>query len=238
MILFLLKLIVAHILGDFLFQPEKWVKDKELKMAKSPYMYYHILVHAILLAGVLMLNLDYWLGYLTIVVSHFIFDLLKVIFKKRFSARLLFVVDQLAHIVVILLVTNVYFPLNAFDVAGVTMVSLLKYVIVGLLLTSVSSVIMKVFMSKWVADVASQQSLKSAGSYIGLLERLLVFVFVINGRWEGVGFLLAAKSIFRFGDLSNAKDRKLTEYVLIGSLLSFTIAVIISLFYLFLSLHT
>ncbi|VTP98075.1 Uncharacterised protein [Sphingobacterium daejeonense] len=31
---------------------------------------------------------------------------------------------------------------------------------------------------------------------------------------EGVGFLLAAKSIFRFGDLTNAKDTKFTEYVL------------------------
>jgi hypothetical protein len=34
---------------------------------------------------------------------------------------------------------------------------------------------------------------------------------------------LAAKSIFRFGDF---KDRKLTEYVLIGNLLSFGMAMI------------
>ena len=46
--------------------------------------------------------------------------------------------------------------------------------------------------------------------------------------WEGIGFLLAAKSVFRFGDLNNSKDRNLTEYVLIGTLLSFGIAIIIA----------
>ncbi|TVR27761.1 MAG: DUF3307 domain-containing protein, partial [Balneolaceae bacterium] len=36
---------------------------------------------------------------------------------------------------------------------------------------------------------------------------------------------LAAKSIFRFGDLTRSKDRKLTEYILVGTLLSFLIAI-------------
>jgi hypothetical protein len=40
-----------------------------------------------------------------------------------------------------------------------------------------------------------------------------------------IGFLLAAKSVFRFGDLTRAKNRKLTEYILIGTLLSFLIAI-------------
>jgi hypothetical protein len=49
------------------------------------------------------------------------------------------------------------------------------------------------------------------------------------GHFDAIGFLLAAKSIFRFGDLKEAKDRKLTEYVLIGTLLSFGIALLIGL---------
>jgi hypothetical protein len=40
---------------------------------------------------------------------------------------------------------------------------------------------------------------------------------------------LAAKSIFRFGDLKESKDRKLTEYVLIGTLLSFGIAIAVGM---------
>ncbi len=51
------------------------------------------------------------------------------------------------------------------------------------------------------------------------------------------GFLIAAKSIFRFGDLSKAKDRKLTEYILIGTLLSFGIAIACGVAYNYLSMH-
>ena len=39
--------------------------------------------------------------------------------------------------------------------------------------------------------------------------------------------LLAAKSVFRFGELSKAQDIKTTEYVLIGTLASFTVAILV-----------
>jgi len=48
----------------------------------------------------------------------------------------------------------------------------------------------------------------------------------VTGHWEAIGFLIAAKSVFRFGDLKESKERKLTEYILIGTLLSFGIAMI------------
>lgn len=50
--------------------------------------------------------------------------------------------------------------------------------------------------------------------------------FVLIGSIEGVGFLLAAKSVFRFGELNKAKEIRTTEYVLIGTLASFTIAIL------------
>ena len=43
-----------------------------------------------------------------------------------------------------------------------------------------------------------------------------------------MGFLLAAKSVFRFGDLNKAKEIKITEYVLLGTLASFTIALLVA----------
>lgn len=64
------------------------------------------------------------------------------------------------------------------------------------------------------------------GKYIGILERLFVFIFVVTNHWEAIGFLLAAKSIFRFGDLRDSKDIQLTEYVLIGTLISFGLALL------------
>jgi hypothetical protein len=44
-----------------------------------------------------------------------------------------------------------------------------------------------------------------------------------------VGFLIAAKSVFRFGDLKESKDRKLTEYILVGTLVSFGLAIFTAL---------
>jgi len=49
---------------------------------------------------------------------------------------------------------------------------------------------------------------------------------VVSGHWEAIGFLVAAKSVFRFGDLKDSGNRKLTEYILIGTLLSFGIAIV------------
>lgn len=71
-----------------------------------------------------------------------------------------------------------------------------------------------------LSTLEDEQGLQRAGFHIGLLERLLVVGFVWLDLPAGVGFLLAAKSIFRFGDLQRAQSRALTEYVLTGTLLS------------------
>jgi len=55
------------------------------------------------------------------------------------------------------------------------------------------------------------------------LERMLVLLFVFLCQIEAIGFLLAAKSILRFKDTATAK----TEYVLVGTLLSYGIAILI-----------
>jgi len=58
---------------------------------------------------------------------------------------------------------------------------------------------------------------------IGYLERVLILTFTLVGSYAAVGFVLAAKSIFRFGELNKSNDRSMTEYVLIGSLVSVVI---------------
>jgi len=102
-----------------------------------------------------------------------------------------------------------------------------------LLLTKVSSIIIKQFITQWQPENKNENdaSLAKAGRYIGILERLFVFVFVVTNHWEAIGFLIAAKSVFRFGDLTSSKDRKLTEYILIGTLLSFGLAILIGILY-------
>ena len=65
--------------------------------------------------------------------------------------------------------------------------------------------------------------------YIGYLERIMIVSFILGGWMEGIGYLLAAKSVFRFGELRNNKELMHTEYILLGTFLSFTIAVVVGL---------
>jgi hypothetical protein len=70
----------------------------------------------------------------------------------------------------------------------------------------------------------ANQSLPGAGRVIGLLERGLIFALVLFGQPQGVGLLIAAKSILRFGAVKD--DRRMSEYVIIGTLASFGWALI------------
>ena len=86
-------------------------------------------------------------------------------------------------------------------------------------------------VGRWENDPNLQEeaakSLAGAGAMIGVLERLFVFTFMIMGKLEGVGFVLAAKSVFRIGDLKDAEHRKRAEYVFIGTLASFGLAMML-----------
>jgi hypothetical protein len=58
------------------------------------------------------------------------------------------------------------------------------------------------------------------GRVIGYLERGLITLFVLVGYPAGIGFLIAAKSVFRFGELTDSNRRWQAEYIIIGTLLS------------------
>ncbi len=68
----------------------------------------------------------------------------------------------------------------------------------------------------------------NGGLVIGYLERLLIFVFVLTNQFAGIGFLVAAKSIFRFGEFKESANRMEAEYIIIGTFSSFLYAILIS----------
>jgi len=63
--------------------------------------------------------------------------------------------------------------------------------------------------------------LRNAGRLIGITERFLVLTFMLLNQFAAIGFLIAAKSILRF----QGKESIKTEYVLIGTMLSFGLAI-------------
>lgn len=228
MILFI-KLLLAHLLGDFIWQPNSWVAHKEAHKHKSIYLYLHILLHGIL-AAVLAGEISFIPYAVLIAITHGIIDLIKLHFQKSKNKRTWFVVDQIAHLLILIGITLLYENENIdflwFD-------NRFWILLTGILLvTKPASIFIKTIISIWSPESQNSHqdnSLASAGNYIGILERLLTVCFILTGHFEAIGFLLAAKSIFRFGDLKEAKDRKLTEYVMIGTLISFGIAIITGL---------
>jgi hypothetical protein len=81
MILFI-KLLLAHLLGDFIWQPNSWVIDKEAKKYRSIYLYLHILLHGIL-AAILAGEIQFIPYAVLIAVTHGIIDLIKLNFQKQ-----------------------------------------------------------------------------------------------------------------------------------------------------------
>ncbi len=230
MIVFI-KLLLAHLLGDFLLQPGRWVIHKEANKVASPYLYLHILVHFGLIM-LLLWDLAYWKIAMLIAVSHYLIDLAKLYANPFFRYRAIpFFIDQFLHLLVLYLCA---YNTNLCEHS----LWLLREINWGLVTAVVFVSFPSAFIMNHLLERMSDQieldhkSLPNAGKYIGMIERLFVLLFIIMGRWDAIGLLITAKSVFRFNDLKASNNRKLTEYILIGTFLSFGIAILTGLVYL------
>jgi len=225
-ILILLKLIVAHVIGDFFLQTDKLCEGKYAKGGKRfVYLTIHSGINA-LLAYVLVGLWNCWEIPIAVFFTHYLIDYVKSAVGKSFVW--LFITDQLAHLAVI---TGLWVWLTDADLCiGCDWLSDYRIWIVALcymLALKPASILLGTFIAKWTPANNDKNSLPNAGAWIGYLERVLILTFMLVGCMEGIGFLLAAKSIFRFGELTKAREVKITEYVMIGTLSSFTIAILL-----------
>lgn len=84
-------------------------------------------------------------------------------------------------------------------------------------------------MKTFKIEIKMNDDLPNAGKLIGITERFLILTFIFLKQFEAIGFLLAAKSILRYKNDDDNNTIK-TEYLLIGTLLSFGLALAISQF--------
>lgn len=228
----LLKLILAHLIGDFVLQTRSWVRHKETHKLRSWAFYVHVLLHGALVMLVLW-DWGSWSMAVSLMLLHGVIDATKLYAQLPKTKVRWFAIDQSLHLLSLIGVWLAWTrpELRVVEVFQNPVVWL--YATALVFLTASSGIIIQVLLSKWSTDLirkeTEEKSLISAGKYIGILERVLVFVFIATDHWEAVGFLMAAKSVFRFGDLKESKDRQLTEYILIGTLLSFGIAILVAL---------
>lgn len=227
----ILQLLLAHVLTEFVFQSDKMLIHKQTFKIRSWYLY----VHSFLAGLLTYLILQQWTSFLVpifIMVSHLLIDLIKLYHKK--DNLKVFLLDQGLHLS--MLVIAWLYLIEGFDRVIPVFSDFFRddhNLIVGLgyliVIFPVGFIIGKA-TENWQKELATekdQNSLKKAGRYIGIFERILVLTFVISSNFSAIGFLIAAKSILRFSDTKGA--RKQTEYVLIGTLMSFAICIIIGL---------
>ena len=224
MIRFLLLQIIAHTISDFYLQTNKSCADKEQKGFKSPNLYLHALI-TFACAWILSFSLNFWWWALIIAVSHLLIDAMKCYASK---CKYIFFIDQLLHLIVIVAVCYLW-NCNLPDCVCCVEERYIALILGVLVCVKPSNIIIKeIFKAANIkvpkeSDDNNVGDLPNAGKLIGIVERLLAFVFVLLGQYEAVGFIIAAKSILRFAEGDKAKS----EYVLIGTLLSFSIAIFV-----------
>lgn len=98
-------------------------------------------------------------------------------------------------------------------------------VFVWLAATANSIVRMVIFLVEKKIELTVGEEQLKGGRIIGPLERWLIFSLVLTGNAVAAGFITAAKSLARFPELGQSADIKLdTEYLLVGSLVSWSLA--------------
>ncbi len=225
--LWYIKMFCAHLLTDFVLQPNSWVKGRMERHWRSWHLYLHSALTA--LVAWLFTGFEHWQVLVVILVSHCLIDLWK---SYRPAKLIYFFADQFLHTAVILLLGLMIFPEQMPEPAVV--ISLLNNknawvcAIAIIFLSYPSGIMIGMLTTRWREQIQPQEnSLANAGKWIGILERLIIFVLVVFDQYAAIGLLTAAKSILRFSDTKDAPQR--TEYVLIGTLISISTAIVVGL---------
>jgi hypothetical protein len=239
-------LLAAHLLSDFVLQTDWMVANKgRLRVLLS-----HVAIVGFSAAAALGARSGTaWLAILLIVGTHLGIDYIKV---KVGDSLKSFAFDQLAHLVVI---GAIAFFLPRLSQEGVWSLmpgdaqahyyAFLTYGSGLVAAVPLGGILVKKAIAPFAASAQASSATaaqaapstgttatvtpQNAGRYIGWLERALTLGFILTSMPQGVGFLLAAKSVLRIGDLKDPTDRSHAEYIIIGTFLSFGWALMIAM---------
>jgi hypothetical protein len=212
-------LLFAHALADFVFQTNWMVANKRSLQGLAAHGAI-VLATAIAATGALD-----W-GLLWLAALHIAIDAIKAHSRRGLAP---FLIDQAAHLATLAALAFWQPDLWATGLwADFTQLPALMLILAGAILATRAGgfavgFLMDPFAAKLPIEM-SAESLPGAGRVIGHLERGLIFVLILLGQPQGVGLLIAAKSILRFGAVRD--DRALSEYVIIGTLASFAWALL------------
>ncbi len=221
--------LIAHFLADFMFQSPQGSESKNNNGFASKYLYLHTLI-VFLTSFILSFQWFFVFGSVTIALCHFLLDGIKQSLNRYGTLKnKLFFIDQLLHLIVIVAVVFLFnhffslFPLIDLVLNYNQLLILFAYL---LIFKPTNIFIKEVFNAYNISIVANnKEELLNAGKLIGNIERILTLTLILFNQYEVVGFIIAAKSILRYKETDTSR----TEYVLIGTLLSFGIAILLGI---------
>lgn len=231
-------LLTGHLISDFTLQTGHDVANKAQPRVFAKHIFLTGLLAYLAPASPTMV-----LPALIVALLHGLVDAWKLWANATFPQRMafLFVLDQVKHVVILAVVA--WFFRDSFAekslwyrfesdlpfavlvaIAGVIATTRAAGLYVGVVVQPYREQLDRVVDG---ADTPGR-GLVRGGEIIGYLERLLILGFVLAGQFSAVGFLITAKSIFRFGELKDRENLMGAEYILIGTFLSFTTALLFS----------
>jgi hypothetical protein len=232
----LLKLLAAHLAGDFLLQSARIAAGK----ARPAVLAQHLGVHAVLLALVGLTEppaAGLWPGLLLVLAAHGTIDAWTTRRQPRHLAHL--ALDQSLHLASLVAGATLARPGQTADGAG-ALLALVGSTNAWAMLAGATLAVPAgaTVIGRWVrpfrealsdASRAQFEGLELAGRWIGMLERLVIFVAVLARVESLIGFVIAAKAVLRLPEARERWSRELAEYYLVGSLASLGWAMVLGL---------
>jgi hypothetical protein len=224
--IWLIKFVLAHLITDFILQPKSWILQRQQKHFAAITLYLHGLITALVAWAIL--GIQYWLVALVVLISHILIDGWK---SYQAPSNKYFIIDQLLHLLVIILCWFcTFYTTLPFEKTWVVLQQNIFFwkLLTGIVFVTFPAAICIAQLTKqWREKINDADTLANAGKWIGIIERIIILIFVLNNEYSAIGLLIAAKSIIRF----NEKDRPeiKTEYLVIGTLLSFVLAILTGL---------
>ena len=214
-----LPMLTGHLIADFWLQPDTWVQHKRKNGWKSKKLILHAGL-ASLLPVLFTFQLNLWWFFPVIFVLHFVTDIFKSKLPDKIPA---FLADQLLHIAVLWILATLATHVSISENLSRFWIYAAGFVLV----TNPTGIFTGMFLNAVIPD-KNKKSKPDVSAWIGIFERVLIIIFITTGQFSSIGFLIAAKSVFRFNDTREDGNKK-AEFFLLGTLISFTLAIIVGL---------
>ncbi len=255
-------LLLSHLLTDFVFQSESMAKDKQStnnkKRNRTLFTHSITFLATSLLLFAIVEGITWWptivikplswtvfTWLLLISVSHYLVDLCKVIIQNKLKDKhkwdiLVFVVDQIAHLGIIILTAGLlnraefinkllllvkFFNSNVIltfkPTHGQLVLIMMCIVIVT---TSFSNIFIKISLTSIKMKILEDEEEIKIGRYIGAAERILTVAGIVAGAYEAIAALYAAKTAIRFSEAQGNTD--FGEYFILGTSISAILGIV------------